>query len=158
MYLLEIALAVMLSPFPPSPYQLPPTLGPNIPRVLFHRPRPLGGDFPPNHGRAAATPTICAPQHRIWWSSCSTLPAPSSAENSHPASHPHITFARNDTSLPYPPRPHLCTLVTRVHTRTHGLSTTTLSPCVPTSTAVEMLGTATAVEILGTANTRPSHT
>jgi len=36
----------MLSPFPhPIP---PPTPGPNIPRILFLRSRPLGGDFPPS--------------------------------------------------------------------------------------------------------------
>jgi len=32
---------------PPLPIPSPPTLGPNVPRVLFHRPRPLGGDSPP---------------------------------------------------------------------------------------------------------------
>ena len=43
----EIAIAVMLSPFL-LPIPSPPTLGPNIPRVLFPRSRPLGEDSPPS--------------------------------------------------------------------------------------------------------------
>jgi len=51
---------------PPLPILSPPTPGPNIPRVLFHRPRPLGEDFPPQpwsrggdtYDRRAAAPTL----------------------------------------------------------------------------------------------------
>jgi len=45
-YLLEIELVVMLSPFPPSLYP-PLLLSAPISPVLFHRPQPLGGDSPP---------------------------------------------------------------------------------------------------------------
>ena len=45
--LLVIALADMLSPFP-LPIPFPPTLGPNIPHILFPRSRPLVGDSPPS--------------------------------------------------------------------------------------------------------------
>jgi len=68
----------------------PTTLGPNVPRVLFPRPRPLGVDSPPlDYGRVAATSKIRAWQRRFCLSSCSPLPAPCSATTSHPASRPH---------------------------------------------------------------------
>jgi len=58
-------LAVMLSLFP-LPIPSPPTLGPNILRFLFPRPRPLGGGSPPQswarggdtYSWSAAAPTL----------------------------------------------------------------------------------------------------
>ena len=49
---------------------------------------------------------IGARQRRLCLSSYSPLPAPCSAETSHPASHPHNTFACHHTSLPPPTRQH----------------------------------------------------
>jgi len=93
----------------------PPRTLPSYPRTQYP-PCPLsqvttiGGGLPPlNHGCAVATPTIGARQRRLCLSSCSPLPVPYSAEPSHPASHPHNTFACHHTSLPPPPRQHPCT-------------------------------------------------
>jgi len=68
-----------------------------------------GGTPPLDHGRAAAKPTIGARQRRICLSLCSPLPALCFAKTSPPALHPHNTLACNHTTLPPPPRPHLCT-------------------------------------------------
>jgi len=94
------------SPFP-LPIPSPTTLGPNIPRVLFPSPRPLGGDSLPRS--AAAKLMIGARQRRLCLSSCASLPAPWPAKISHLALHPHNTLACNHTSLPPPPSPHPCT-------------------------------------------------
>jgi len=86
------------------PIPSPPTLGPKHPPRPLSKVTTIGGGLPPlNHGRAAATPTIGARQHRLCLSS---YPAPCSAETSHrprtlhshllptntPALHSHLYF------------------------------------------------------------------
>jgi len=107
--LLVIAFAVILLPFP-LPVPSPTILGHNIPRVLFPRPRPLGGDSPSQSWarggktydqRAAALDYVCL-------SSPSSLPVTCSPKD--PASNAHHTLA--GTTLPS----HLSSVQTLQHT------------------------------------------
>jgi len=86
----------------------PPTLGPNIPRVLF--PRPLGGDSPPQpwarggvtYYQRATAPTLFV---FVLTATCSMLRrdlTPGLAPSHHPC-------MQNYTSLPPPLHPHSCT-------------------------------------------------
>ena len=80
----------------------PPTLDHNIPRVLFHRPRPLGGDSPPQSWARGVDSYIAARHGRLWLTSSSPLPSPRTAETSHLSFHPHNTLACNHS----PPHTH----------------------------------------------------
>jgi len=64
--------------------------------------RPLEG-IPPPQSWARGGDTLIG---RLCLSSSLPLPAPCSAETSHPTSYPHNTFACHHTSLPPPPRQH----------------------------------------------------
>ena len=96
--LLLIAFAVMVSPFP-FPIPSPTTLGYTIPRVLFPRPRPLVGDFPPRswacggetYNWRAAAPTLFV---FVLTATCTMLrqdPTPGLAPSHHPCIQSHFT-------------------------------------------------------------------
>ena len=96
----------LCSHHPPLPMPKPPTLGHNVPRVLFHRPRPLGGDFPPQSWARGVDTDMVARYGRLWLTSCSPLPSSCTAETSQLSFHPHHTLVCN-----HPP-PHTHTLHT----------------------------------------------
>ena len=136
------------SPYPPLIPSDPTSPGSSL--VHDH----WGGTPSPDHGHAAAKPTIGARQHRLCLSSCSPLPAPCAAKTSHPASHPHNTLACNHTALP-PPTPLHPIAISVLAINSVSRARYWASSRQPLS--IERPPTSTQPTPLTPANTQPSH-
>jgi len=104
-----MAFVIILSPFSfPIPY--PTTLGPNIPRVLFPRPQPLGTDPPPRSWARGGDPydwRTAAPTlfHFVLTAACSMLRqnlTPGLAPSQHPCTQPHSTPTSSPPTFLHP--------------------------------------------------------